>query len=77
MQAFEFETLLHNGTLTVPPIYRHWEGRHVKVIVLEETLQSDARTDNASVIFKILSELSDDFMADGRQQLPIQNRENF
>jgi len=31
----------------------------------------------ADVIFKLLTELSDDFMLDGREQLPLQVREDF
>lgn len=36
MQAFEFTTELHDGVLSVPNNYKNWEGRRVKVIVLEE-----------------------------------------
>ena len=32
---------------------------------------------NLARVFELLSEISDDFMEEGRQQLPIQDREPF
>ena len=37
MQAIEFKTTIHNGILTSPPQYRPaWEGKIIRVIVLED-----------------------------------------
>jgi len=36
MQAIEFKTILHNGTVTIPPEYSaQWEGKTIRVIVLD------------------------------------------
>jgi len=39
-----------------------------------EKINAEPKADS---IFKILSELSDDFMSEGRNQLPLQIREDF
>jgi hypothetical protein len=37
MQAIEFQTTLHNGIVTIPPDYAaQWEGKTIRVIVLDE-----------------------------------------
>jgi len=37
MQAIEFKTILHNGTVTIPPEYSaQWEGKTIRVIVLDD-----------------------------------------
>ena len=37
MQAIEFQTTLHNGVVTIPPDYAaQWEGKNIRVIVLDE-----------------------------------------
>jgi hypothetical protein len=37
MQAIEFKTTLHNGTVTIPPEYSsQWEGKTIRVILLDE-----------------------------------------
>ncbi len=37
MQAIEFKTTLHNGVVTIPPEYSaQWEGKTIRVIVLDE-----------------------------------------
>ena len=37
MQAIEFKTTIHNGILTIPPQYSPaWEGKIIRVIVLED-----------------------------------------
>ncbi len=37
MQAIEFKTTIHNGIVTIPPQYSPaWEGKIIRVIVLEE-----------------------------------------
>jgi|JI102314A2RNA_FD_contig_123_4337_length_1278_multi_12_in_0_out_2_1 hypothetical protein len=36
MQAIEFKTILHNGIISIPPQYSpQWEGKTIRVIVLE------------------------------------------
>ncbi len=74
MHAFEFETRLHDGILQIPRSYHHWEGKRVKVIVLEEESRL-ATSESAIGVFQLLASLSDDFMAEGRQQPPMQERE--
>lgn len=42
MQAIEFQTILQNGTVTIPSQYTpQWEGKNIRVIVL-----TDEETDN-------------------------------
>jgi len=37
MQAIEFKTTLYNGTVTIPPEYSaQWEGKTIRVIVLDD-----------------------------------------
>ncbi len=74
MQAIEFESVLHNGQLKIPKRHKSWEGRHVKVILLTNELPIEQKADT---VFKLLSELSDDFMEQGRQQLPVQLRDDY
>ncbi len=41
MQAIEFQTILHNGTFTIPTEYlSQWEGKTIRVIVLDEAVPS-------------------------------------
>lgn len=74
MQAIEFESTLHNGQLKIPKHHTNWEGRHVKVILLDYLPATEQKADT---IFKLLTELSDDFMEQGREQLPLQSREDY
>ncbi len=69
MQAIEFESILHNGHLEIPKNYHNWEGRHVKVILLSDEQPAEQKVD---AVFRLLSELSDDFMEQGRQHKPAQ-----
>jgi hypothetical protein len=67
MQAIEFKTILHNGTVTIPPEYSaQWEGKTIRVIVLDDaapipateanpltgsiTDEGDRRTDRAKLL---------------------------
>jgi hypothetical protein len=74
MQAIEFESILHNGQLKIPKHHKSWEGRYVKVILLSDEPPTEQKADT---VFKLLSELSDDFMEQGRLQLPVQLRDNY
>jgi hypothetical protein len=45
MQALEFQTTLHNGTVTLPPEYSsQWEGKTIRVILLDEAAPTSAET---------------------------------
>ena len=35
MQAVEFESTTHDGVVSIPPEYQDWNGKPVKVILLE------------------------------------------
>ena len=38
MEAIEFKTILHNGTVAIPAQYlSEWEGKTIRVIVLDES----------------------------------------
>ena len=38
MEAIEFKTILHNGTVVIPTQYSsQWEGKTIRVIVLDES----------------------------------------
>ncbi len=38
MEAIEFKTILHNGTVVIPQKYSSkWEGKAIRVIVLDES----------------------------------------
>jgi hypothetical protein len=50
MKAIEFKTILHNGTVVVPPEYSsQWEGKTIRVIFLDEVVQSEADSSEDSV----------------------------
>ena len=47
MQAIEFQTILHNGIVTIPPDYAaQWEGKTIRVIVLDEAAPIPANEAN-------------------------------
>ncbi|MEH1854779.1 MAG: hypothetical protein V7L11_24610 [Nostoc sp.] len=38
MEAIEFKTIIHNGTVVIPPEYSsQWEGKAIRVIVLNDS----------------------------------------
>jgi hypothetical protein len=50
MKAIEFKTILHNGTVVVPPEYSsQWEGKTIRVIFVDEVVQSEADSSADSV----------------------------
>jgi len=71
MQAVEFKTHAHGGLIKIPETYRAWFEKPFKVILLAE---EPVDTQNLEEAFHLLTSLSDDFMADGRQQPPLQIR---
>ena len=58
MQAIEFESQICNGTVNLPSMYQHWNGRQVKIIALSEMIEP---LQNAEEVFRLLTSLSDDF----------------
>ena len=39
MQAIEFQTIIQNGTVIIPPEYlSDWEGKTIRAIVLDEAI---------------------------------------
>lgn len=36
MQTLEFVTEAHNGIVTLPQEYQHWNGKKVRVVLLED-----------------------------------------
>jgi len=47
MQAIEFKTTLHNGIVTIPPEYSaQWEGKTIRVIVLDDAAPNPATKAN-------------------------------
>ena len=41
MEAIEFKTILHNGTVVIPTQYSsQWEGKAIRVILLSDDLET-------------------------------------
>jgi hypothetical protein len=75
MQAIEFTTQAHEGVIKIPEAYRTWFEKPLKVILLAE---EDTETiPDLTEAFHLLTNLSDDFMKDGRQQPAMQVREQL
>ncbi|SEH07512.1 AbrB/MazE/SpoVT family DNA-binding domain-containing protein [Candidatus Venteria ishoeyi] len=74
MKAIEFEAQAHDGVINIPETYQTWFEKPLKVILLTEDA---AATQNLAEAFYLLTELSDDFMIDGRKQLPVQIRDGL
>ena len=57
MEAIEFKTILHNGTVVIPPQYlSQWEGKAIRVIVLDNSeLWSEPVEKPKKPIFKAIS----------------------
>lgn len=46
MEAIEFQTIPHDGTVTIPPEYAaQWEGKTIRVIVLDAPVHHPAATE--------------------------------
>jgi hypothetical protein len=49
MQAIEFQTILHNGTVTIPTEYSPaWEGKTIRVILLTDDESENYTSPEAS-----------------------------
>ena len=78
MQAIEFEAIAHQHVILIPPDARIGEGQHVRVLLLVDDAKPTPRLATSSdEIFNLLTELSDDFMVEGRLQPPLQMREGL
>jgi hypothetical protein len=73
MQAIEFESDTQDGMIKIPETYRPWFGKTCKVILLTE---DPINPPNLAEAFYLLTSLSEDFMSEGREQLPLQIRED-
>lgn len=77
MQAIEFEAIAHQHAILIPPSIRVGEGQHVRVLLLVEDENPVPQVAGSDEVFRLLTELSDDFMVEGRQQPPLQIREGL
>jgi len=78
MQAIEFEAIAHQHAIPIPASARVGEGQHVRVLLLVDDAEpAPTQAAGSDEVFRLLTELSDDFMADGRQQPPLQTREGL
>jgi hypothetical protein len=72
MQAIEFEAIARQQANPIPPGARVGEGQHVRVLLLvDDAKPAPTQAAGSDEVFRLLTELSDDFMADGRQQPPL------
>jgi hypothetical protein len=57
MEAIEFKTIIHNGTVVIPLQYSsQWEGKAIRVIVLDDSeLLSEPVEKPKKTIFKAIS----------------------
>ncbi|MDP2795776.1 MAG: hypothetical protein Q8O25_17105 [Sulfurisoma sp.] len=78
MQAIEFEAIARQHAIPIPASACVGEGQHVRVLLLVDDVKpAPAPAAGSDEVFRLLTELSDDFMAEGRQQPPLQMREGF
>jgi hypothetical protein len=57
----------HQRAIPIPPCARIGEGQHVRVLLLvDDAKLAPTQTTGSEEVFHLLTELSDDFMADGR-----------
>ncbi|MFA7242717.1 MAG: hypothetical protein WC091_21635 [Sulfuricellaceae bacterium] len=78
MQAIEFEAIPQHHAITIPEGIPVADGLPLRVLLLIDTLGTGSEKpscgEGGEEIFYLLAGLSDDFMADRRQQLPLQVR---
>jgi hypothetical protein len=78
MHAIEFEAITHQHAIQIPEGVRVADGLPVRVLLLVDDAQATSAQDGGSdEIFRLLTELTDDFMTEGRQQPPLQVRDNL
>ena len=50
MQAIEFNTIIQNGTIAIPPEYSsEWEGKTIRVILLDEAVTSSSSSEGPTL----------------------------
>lgn len=56
MNAVEFQTTVHNGLITLPAHLQSWNGKKIRVILLEET-SADVTEIAANAALEFIQEL--------------------
>lgn len=77
MRAIEFEAVPDQHAIQIPDDVRVVDGKPLRVLLLvrdADATPEQPATAGCGDAFKLLAELSDDFMADGRMQPPLQAR---
>jgi virulence-associated protein VagC len=78
MHAIEFEAIPRHHSIQIPEGVSLADGQSVRVLLLVNEEEAVRPLSNGSEeVFRLLTELSDDFMADGRQQPPLQARDDL
>ncbi|MDP2824129.1 MAG: hypothetical protein Q8O52_15810 [Sulfuritalea sp.] len=78
MHAIEFEAIPRQHAIQIPEGVRLADGQMVRVLLLVDDAKAvPAQTSGSHDVFRLLTELSDDFMTDGRQQPPLQARDDL
>lgn len=76
MQAIEFEAIAHQHAIPLPTSAPIHEGQSVRVLLLvDDAHDTPTQTSGSDEAFRLLTELSDDFFAEGREQPPLQARD--
>ena len=66
----------NSQAVRIPKEFR-FRAEEVEIFKRGDEIILREKKGNLSELFYLLASLSDDFMAEGRQQLPIQKRESF
>ena len=78
MHAIEFEAVPRQHAIQIPEGVRLVDGQMVRVLLLvDDANVASEQAGGSDEVFRLLTELSDDFMTDGRQQPPLQARNDL
>ena len=78
MHAIEFEAIPHQHAIQIPEGVVLADGQPVRVLLLvDDAKAAPAQARGSDEVFRLLTELSDDFMIDGRQQPALQARDDL
>ena len=78
MHAIEFEAIPRQHSIRIPEEVSLADGQSVRVLLLVNDEKATRPQGNGSEdVFRLLTELSDDFMAEGRQPPPLQARDDL
>lgn len=81
MQAIEFEAVPQHHSILIPENIQVSDGLPLRVLLLIDNVEAVNETApeaaGSEEVFQLLAGLSDDFMADGRQQPAMQVRTNL